>query len=90
MYDVMMRSYYWGEVCERVGIYVLNIPASKYDKNNISLYRDDWLAVFKNTSGSKVDKIKGYNQDIQRDGPKSHHLNKPKSCEFPRHRSKLE
>ena len=46
-----------GFVCELVGIYVLNIRASKYDKNNIGLYRDDGLAAFKSSSGSKADKI---------------------------------
>ena len=53
-----MGSYDGAEVCELVGIYVLNIIANKYDKNNIGLYRDDGLAVFKNISGSKADKIK--------------------------------
>ena len=53
-----MGSYDKADVCELVGIYVLNTLANKYDKNNIDLYRDDGLAAFKNTSGSKADKIK--------------------------------
>ena len=58
LFDVTMGSYDRAEVCELVGIYVLNILANKYDKKNIGLYRDDGLAAFKNTSGSKADKIK--------------------------------
>ena len=55
---MMMGSYDEAEVCDLVGIYILNIIANKYDKNNIGLYRDHGLAAFKNTSGSKADKIK--------------------------------
>ena len=35
----------------------------KYNKNNIDLYRDDGLAVFKNISGTKSEKVK---KDIQK------------------------
>ena len=58
LFDVTMGSYDRAEVCELVGIYVLNTLANKYDKSNIGLYRDDGLAAFKNISGSKADKIK--------------------------------
>ena len=58
LFDVTMGSYDGAEICELVGIYILNILADKYDKNNIGLYWDDGLAAFKNTSGSKADKIK--------------------------------
>ena len=54
----MIGSYDGEDVCELVGIYILNTLANKYDKNNIGLYRADGLAVFKNTSGSKAEKIK--------------------------------
>ena len=63
LFHVMMGSHDAAEVRELVGIYVLNTLANKYDKNNIVLYRDDGLAAFKNTSGSKADKIK---KDITR------------------------
>ena len=63
LFDVTMGSYDRADVCEQVGIYVLNTLANKYDKNNIGLYRDDGLAAFKNTSSNKADKIK---KDITR------------------------
>ena len=53
-----MGSYDGAEICELVGIYVLNTLENKYDKNSIGLYRDNGLAAFKTTSGSKADKIK--------------------------------
>ena len=37
-----------------------------YNKNDISLYRDDGLAVFRNTSGSQAEKIKKHFQSIFR------------------------
>ena len=44
-----------------------NIPFiqtfSKKNKNNIGLYRDDGLAIFKNISGPKSEKVK---KDIQK------------------------
>ena len=42
-----MGSYDGAEVCELVGAYILNALATKYDKEQIGLYRDDGLAVFK-------------------------------------------
>ena len=44
--------------CERIGIYVLYLIGQKYDSKNIGLYREDWLAVFKNVSGRATEKIK--------------------------------
>ena len=37
-----------------------------YNKNNIGLYRDDGLAVFKNISGPQAEKIKKHFQNIFR------------------------
>ena len=37
---------------------MLSLIGSKYNPNNIGLYRDDGLAVFKNTSGPQSEKIK--------------------------------
>ena len=43
-----MESYDGAEVCELTGIFMLSLIGSKYNPNNIGLYRDDGLAVFKN------------------------------------------
>ena len=57
-FDVTMGSYDGAEVCELIGIFILSLIANKYDPNNIGLYRDGGLAVFKNTSGPQSEKIK--------------------------------
>ena len=36
------------ELCELVGFYLLDLLAKKFDKQNISLYRDDGLSCFEN------------------------------------------
>ena len=50
-FDVTMGSYDGAEVCGHIGIFMLNLIGNKCNPNNIRLYRDDGLAVFKNTSG---------------------------------------
>ena len=49
-----MGAYDGAEVCELVGTYLLSLIAEKYNKADIGLYRDDGLAIFKNTSGPKT------------------------------------
>ena len=53
-----MGAYDGAEVCELVGIFILYQLSLKYNKNNIGLYRDDGLAVFKNISDPQGEKIK--------------------------------
>ena len=53
-----MGSYDGAEVCELISIFMLSLIGSKHNPNNIGLYRDDGLAVFKNTSGRHSEKIK--------------------------------
>ena len=57
LFDVTMGACDGAEVCELVGTYLLSLIAEKYSKNQIGLYRDDGLAIFKNTSGPKNEKI---------------------------------
>ena len=57
-FDVTMGSYDGAEVCELIGIFKLSLIGNKYNPNNIGLYRDDGLAVFKKTSGPQSEKIK--------------------------------
>ncbi len=57
-FDVTMGSFDGAEVCELVGLYILDTLAKKYKKENIGLYRDDGLAIFKNASGRAMDKIR--------------------------------
>ena len=57
-FDVTMGSYDGAEVRELIDIVMLSLISNKYNPNNIGLYRDDGLAVFKNTSGPQSEKIK--------------------------------
>ena len=61
-----MGAYDSAEVCELVGIFILSQLSRKYNKNNIGLYGDDGLAVFRNISGPQAEKIKKHFQNILR------------------------
>ena len=63
LFDVTMGAYDGAEICELIGTYLLSKITQRYDKGDIGLYRDDGLAVFKNASGSRSERIK---KDIQR------------------------
>ena len=52
-----MGAYGGAEVCEIVGLFLLNNLANKFDKNSVGLYRDDGLALFKNVNGHCADKV---------------------------------
>ena len=65
-----MGAFDGAEVREAVGNFPLYQLSTNYNKKDIGLYREDGLAIFKNVSGSKVEKIK---KDIQK-LLKDHHL----------------
>ena len=56
MFDVSMGAYYGAEVCELIGIFLLNLLGRQYDTKNIGLYRDDGLSIFKNCSGPQMER----------------------------------
>ena len=56
MFDKTMGSFDSAGVCELVRLFILNDLANKYGTNNIGLYRDDRLAIFKNTTGITIQK----------------------------------
>ena len=59
LFDVTMGCHDGAEACELVGTYALaTLPAAKFAKNNIGLYRDDGLAVHRTTSGRAAERIK--------------------------------
>lgn len=58
MFDVTMGSYDGAEICELVGLFLLNTLSEKYGKDNLGLYRDDGLALLQNTSGPQAERIK--------------------------------
>ena len=58
IFDVAMGAYDGAEVCELVGLFLLNSLANKFDKKCVGLYRDDGLAVFRNINGHHADKTR--------------------------------
>ena len=59
-----MEAYNGTEVWELVGTYMLKLLSNKYNKNDFGFYRDDGLAVLKNTSGSQSEQVKKNVQKI--------------------------
>ena len=53
-----MGAYDGTEVCEFVGTFSLDKISEKYDTSSIGLYRYDGLSVFKNKSGTQLERIK--------------------------------
>ena len=58
LFDVTMGAFDGAEVCELVGCFLLTKLSKNYDSQNIGLYRDDGLAIFKNKNGQQMEKIK--------------------------------
>ena len=57
-FDVAMGSYDGAEVCELVGLFILDNLSKIIDKNLIGLYRDDGLAILRNMSGPDMEKFR--------------------------------
>ena len=57
-FDVTMGSFDGAEVCELVGLFLLDQLAEILGKENVGLYRDDGLAVIKNSSGPAIERIR--------------------------------
>ena len=52
-----MGSFDGAEICELVGLYLLNILKNEFGGKNIRLCRDDGLSCFENKSGPELEKI---------------------------------
>ena len=59
-----MGAYDGAEVCEIVGTFLLSLLKDKYNSEEMGLYKDDGLAVFKNVNGTQAEKIKKDFQNI--------------------------
>ena len=53
--------------CEIVGIFMSSLLSKKYSSNNIGLYCDDGLSVFRNISGQQAEKHKQIIQKVFKD-----------------------
>ena len=63
LFDVAMGSLDSTEVCELVGLYLLNKISLLIDSHNAGLYRDDWQAVIPNTNANGA-KLQSFAKDI--------------------------
>ena len=58
LFDVTMGSFDGAEICELVGLYLLDKLSSLIGRENVGLYRDDGLAAINSSSGSVLDKMR--------------------------------
>ena len=59
LFDVTMAGSFNGaEICELVGLFILNHLGKRFGKENIGLYRDDGLAIIKSKSARLLDKTR--------------------------------
>ena len=56
IFEVNMGAYDDAEICELVGKSMLSLLNKNYSSNNIGLYRDDGLSVFRKISGQQAQK----------------------------------
>ena len=52
-----MGNFDWSEICEIVGLYLLDKLLTLIGIENVGLYRDDGLAAVNGSSGPVLDKI---------------------------------
>ena len=55
LFDVTMGYFDGAEICELVGLYILNDLSRKFEKDFVGLYRDNGLALIKGKSGRVID-----------------------------------
>ena len=55
LFDVTMGSYDGAEVCELVGLFLLNKLTDRFGKDSVGLYRDDGLLLLKGTAGRQAE-----------------------------------
>ena len=53
-----MGSFDGAEICELVGLFILNYLGKRFGKENIGLYRDDGLTIIKSKSARSEDKTR--------------------------------
>ena len=57
-FDVTIGSYDGAEICELVGIYVINSLPTIIKKSDYGVYRDDGLVILHNVNGQQIDHIR--------------------------------
>ena len=58
MFDVSMGSFDGAEVCELVGLFILNTQSAMFGADKVGLYRDDGLILLPGTGGRLTDQTR--------------------------------
>jgi hypothetical protein len=58
MPELLVGSYDGAEICDLVGLYMLNVLINEFGKERVGLYRDDALVLIKGKSGRIADKVR--------------------------------
>ena len=58
LFDVTMGSFDGAEICELVGLFILNKLSNIIPTKDLGLYRDDGLAVLRNKSGPEMERTR--------------------------------
>jgi len=58
LFDVTMGSWDGAEVCDLIGLFILNEAEPRFGKDDIGLYRDDGLSSLLNHSGPMADRAR--------------------------------
>ena len=58
LFDVTMGSYDGAEVCELVGLYILDQMKTSFPELDTGIYRDDGLSMYPEMSGPRTDKLR--------------------------------
>ena len=83
MCDVTMGSFDGAEVCELIGLFLLNNLSEKYGKDNVGLYRDDRLVLLRNASGPQSEWTrKDITQEFKKQGLNISISTNQKICNF--------
>ena len=53
-----MGSFDGAEICELIGLYILDKLSKRLGKNNVGLYRDDRLGIYRTKSGRLKEKLR--------------------------------
>ena len=57
-FGVTMGSYDGAEVCEIVGLFMLDMLSKLFEKNSVGLHRDDGFSISRNYNGHQNDKVR--------------------------------
>ena len=82
MFDVTMGSFHGAEVCELLGLFLLNNLSEKYGKNNVGFYRDR-LVLLRNASGPQSERTwKDITREFKKQGLNISISTNQKICNF--------